>query len=151
MASKKTVIALAVVTVLAVSAVMAQATGHGPWSGRRAHRLVFLATYLDMSDAQKARAKSIMEASHTATQPLVTQLMQGHQSMVAAVKANKPQADLKQIADAQASLISQVVVQKAMAAEQVWVLLTPDQQAKAEKLHNHFLQRFQQHIGNQQF
>lgn len=151
MSSKKTVIALAVLGVLAVGTVMAQVTGHGPWSGRRAHRLEFLATYLDMTDAQKAQAKAIIQVSHTATQPLVKQLMQGHQAMVAAVKANKPQADLKQIADAQASLISQLVVQKALAAEQVWALLTPDQQAKAEKLHNHFLQIFQERFGNQQF
>lgn len=146
---KKTAIALTVAGVLAAGAVWAQATGHGPFAGRRAHRLELLATYLDMTDAQRTQAKAIMDASRTATQPLMQQLAQGHQAMAAAVKANKPQADLKTIADGQASLVSQVAVQKALAVEQIWALLTPDQQAKADKLHQFFVQKFQDRMGGE--
>jgi Spy/CpxP family protein refolding chaperone len=149
MTLKKTLIALGLVTIVAVGGVMAQATGKAPWQGHRAHRFEFVATYLDLTDAQKTQAKAIMQASHQATKPLAQQLLQGHQAMVEAVKANKSQADLTVIANAQAAIGSQIVVQKALAAEQFWALLTPDQQAKAEKLHDRFLKMFQDRIGNQ--
>lgn len=144
MTVKKTLVALTLVAVLGVGAYAAtQVTGHRPWAGHRARRMEFLATYLDLTDAQRTQAKAIVQEARTNNQPLLDQLKQGRQDMMAAIKANKPESDLKMIADSQASVQSQLKVQRALAAEKLWALLTPDQQAKAEKLRNHFLNRLQ--------
>lgn len=144
MTAKTSLITLALVSALAIGGIAAQtAAGQGPRAGHRAKRLEFIAGYLDMTDAQKTQAKAILQDSRTASQPLFAQLKQGRQAMTAAIKANKPEADLKAIADAQAPLISQLAVQKALTREKLWALLTPDQQAKAEKLHNSFMKMFE--------
>jgi Spy/CpxP family protein refolding chaperone len=147
MTVKKTLIALALVSTLAIGGIAATqtATGHAMWAGHRAKRMAFIASYLDMTDAQKTQAKTILQDSRTASQPLFAQLRQGHQAMIAAIKANKPEADLKAIADSQAPLVSQLAVQKALTGEKLWALLTPDQQAKAEKLHSSFMKSFEGH------
>jgi Spy/CpxP family protein refolding chaperone len=147
MTVKKTLIALALASTLAIGGIAATqaANGHGMWAGRHGRRLAFIASYLDMTDAQKAQAKTILQDSRTAGQPLFSQLKQGRQAMIAAIKANKPEADLKAIADAQAPVMSQLAVQKALTGEKLWALLTPDQQAKAEKLHSSFMKSFEGH------
>ena len=79
--------------------------GHGP---RGKHIAEFIAAYLDLTEAQKAQAAAIFQASRTANEPLATQLKQLHANVTAAVKAGKPESEIRQLAATSGPLVGQV-------------------------------------------
>ena len=121
---------------LAAGALLAQAP---PARGQRGeHVKQFLADQLGLTDAQKAQAKEIFSAAREQAKPLVDQLRQGHEAMTAAIKANKPDSDLDQLAQQQGALMGQLSAIHAKAFAKFYATLTPEQQAKADKLHDQF-------------
>jgi periplasmic protein CpxP/Spy len=132
----------AVVLTGALAATLAIAQSGRPGAGGRGHFQQLIATALDLTDAQKAQAKTIFEAARTQAQPLTQQLKQGHQSMAAAVKANDA-AQIQSLATAQGSLMGQVAAIHGKAMAQFYQILTPDQKAKADTLHS----QMAQHLG----
>ena len=104
-------------------------------ASRPQRRLDFLASKLDLTDAQKQSAQSIFAQLREAAKPVIEQLKQGHQAMATAIKAGKSEAELTQIATQQGALVGQLSAIHAKAFSQLYAQLTPDQRAKADQLH----------------
>ncbi len=146
------VIAVAVLLIASVGAfaargALAQAGPRGGHHGMFGPRLGMLATVLDLTDAQKAEAKTILDNARQASQPYVTQLREGHQQMEQAVKSGAGAQQLQQIADNQGATIAKVIGIHASAFSQFYALLTPEQKAKADKLHGQFKDRMGERFG----
>jgi Spy/CpxP family protein refolding chaperone len=132
----------------ALAATLAWAQAKGPMMGHGAGLGQFLSTALDLTDAQKAQAKTIFEAARTQSQPLADQLKQGHQAMAAAVKANDA-AQIQSLSASQGTLMGQLAAIHGKAMAQFYQILTPDQKAKADTLHSQMMERWQEHRAQQ--
>ncbi len=106
--------------------------------GNPGKRLEMLAGYLDLTDAQREKAKVLARQAMDTARPVLDQLKQQHEAMRAAVQANKPEAEITQLATTQGALVGQLIGIHAKAMAQFYSLLTPEQQQKADKLHDHF-------------
>jgi Spy/CpxP family protein refolding chaperone len=102
-----------------------------------------IAQQLNLTDAQKAQAKSIFQQSREQTKPVRDQLKTNRQALAAAVKANDT-GQIQQLSQQEGSLLSQLVAARAEARAQFYQILTPDQKAKADQMAAHFKARMQQ-------
>ena len=75
-------------------------------------------------------------------EPIVVQLKQGHESMAAAIKANKSDAEINDIAGKQGALIGQLAAIHSKAMAKFYAQLTPEQKNKADAIHDHIKARF---------
>ena len=121
----------AVAGALAAGLLLAQVPGFH--RGERMKQL--LATQLELTDAQKIQAKTIFETARQQAEPVVQQLKQGHEAVAAAVKANKSDQEIQQLANAQGALAGQLGGIHAKAMAKFYATLTPEQKDKADKLH----------------
>jgi hypothetical protein len=108
--------------------------------------LQFVATYLNLNDAQKQTVQAVLQNAKAQAEPIAAQLKTGHEEMSAAIKAGKSDAELTQIATAQGNLMGQLAAIHAKAMSKVYAQLTPDQKVKAEQLIEHFQGAMQQHF-----
>jgi Spy/CpxP family protein refolding chaperone len=113
-------------------------------ASRPQRRVDFLASKLDLTDAQKQSAQTIFAQSREAAKPVIEQLKQGHEAMAAAIKAGKSETELTQIATQQGALVGQLSAIHAKAYAQLYAQLSPDQRAKADQLHQG-MNRFGRH------
>jgi Spy/CpxP family protein refolding chaperone len=147
MLSRKRLIQLGVVGVIGTGLLLAQRGGFGGIGRGHEGMREFLATYLDLTDAQKAQGKAIFENSRTAAQPVVEKLKAGHEEMAAAVKSGASDAELQAIANRQGALVGQMIGIHSQSMSKFYALLTPEQKEKADKLHDLMKERFQGRIG----
>jgi len=134
MLTRKRLLLIAAAALAGAGLVAAQGLRRG-FGGGPAHRLQMLATVLDLTETQKEQAKAIFEAARQQAEPAVAQLRQGHEAMEAAVKAGRSDAELQQIADRQGAWMGQVAGAYAKGFAKFYAILTPEQKAKADKLH----------------
>jgi Spy/CpxP family protein refolding chaperone len=146
MTLKKTVFGLVAASVITTGVLFAQ--GFGPRAGHMDKKLEFAASYLDLTESQKQQAKQIVSDAMQSATPVLTELKSGHESMVSAVKAAKPDSELQRIAAAQGQLVGQLSFIHSKAWAQFWTILTPAQKAKAETLHDLIRDRMQARIGH---
>ena len=133
------ILSLAAALVLAAGAVFAQAPGMHPPAAPRGERLrQFLATQLELTEEQKAQAKSIFGAARESALPIAQQLRQDHQAMRDAIKAGKSDAELDKLAGDAGALVGQLAAIHAKAFARFYALLTPEQKQKADQLHGLF-------------
>ncbi len=123
-----------------------QSWGGPPMAGRF---LQHMADVLDLTDAQQAQIKQMWTAEQPAIRPLLQQLADGHQQMVAATKGGKfDQAQVQAIANQQAQTIAQLIVEKQKLQAKVYTLLNADQQAKLERLQQRHMARMQKWLDH---
>ena len=105
------------------------------WHGRHG-RMAYMARELNLTDAQKAQIKQIFQANKANGLPLMQQMAANKKAMLeATANGNYDQAKIQQIANQQAQLMSQLIVQKQAIRHQIYTqVLTQDQRAKAEEL-----------------
>lgn len=108
----------------------AKEQGFGPQ-----RRFEFLASRLNLTDAQKASAQSIFDQSREAAKPVREQLWQGYEALAAAIKAGKSDAELTELSDRQSSLVARLTAIRAKAFSRVYTQLTDEQKEKAEQMH----------------
>jgi protein CpxP len=149
---KKVTIAIIAVIVLAVGAifVVAQKSGKhgGDGFGRGAHRgSGMMLRGLDLTDEQKAQVKQIMEASKTKVQPVFEGLKANHQKLQD-LTANGAfdEAQVTAVANEQAALSAQLIVERERTKSQVFALLTDAQKAKAAEMRDKMKERFNDHF-----
>ena len=119
--------------------------GGPPMAGRF---LQHMADVLDLTDAQQAQVKSMWQAEQPNIMPLVQQLANAHQQMVAVTAGGKfDQAQVQTIANQQAQTIAQLIVEKQKLQSQVYSILTPDQQAKFAHLQQRHMDRMQKWLN----
>ena len=109
----------------------------GPWAHER------MMNQLNLTAAQKAQAKTIFETARQNAKPLRDQLMQNHQSLWAAVKANDT-AQIQKLSTEQGNLHGQLAANRSLAMAQFYQILTPEQRAKADQMHQNMQTRMQE-------
>jgi Spy/CpxP family protein refolding chaperone len=116
---------------------------HRGWGGRRG---MFMARYLDLTDAQKTQIKSLWQQERTTIQPLMQQLAAGRKQMLAATaKGNFDQAKVQSIATQQAQTLAQLMVARQQLQTKIYnTVLTPEQRAKVDQIREKQLSRLDQ-------
>jgi periplasmic protein CpxP/Spy len=117
------------------------AGGHGPGMG-------FALRELNLTDAQKAQVKTIMQANHASMKTLFQQMEQNRAALLA-VTANGAYdaAKIQALAAQQAQLTAAMVVNHEAVQHQIYTqVLTSDQQGKAEQLRAQAINRINQHL-----
>jgi Spy/CpxP family protein refolding chaperone len=100
---------------------------------RHGHRGAFLSSYLNLTPAQQAQAKSNFESARQSGHAVRQQLKQTRQSFQAAVQANNA-AQIQQLAANEGSEMGQLAAIRGTAMASVYQMLTPDQQQKLAQL-----------------
>ena len=133
---KKFTIGFLVFALVALGTVfaIAQKGGDGDWKGKRGGHhhggFGFMAEKLNLTDAQKAQVKEIMEASRAKMQPLREAGKANHQKMEAATANGQfDEAAVSAIAQEQATIGAQMIVEKARVKSQIFQILTAEQKS----------------------
>lgn len=102
------------------------------------HMLRFYTRALDLTDAQQAQVKQILDKESPTIQPLCEQMKQGHEQMRQLEQsATFDEGKVRALASQQSELMTELTVQKARTKNELYQLLTPDQKAKMSKLAEH--------------
>jgi len=97
------------------------------------HMLEFFADYLNLSDAQLAQAKAILQKEHAMLKPLLDQLHQAHQQLRQYEQGAYDEAKVRALAAQESQAQIELTVQKTRIHSELFQLLTPDQQAKMKE------------------
>jgi protein CpxP len=121
---------LMLISLFAIAAVAKQGPGHhGPHGGGPLHAL-------GLTDAQKEQAKAIHEAERAKIEPYLKQLEEARTALKeATAKGQFDETKVRAIAATQSAAQIELTVSRARTEAAVYKILTPEQQAKVEKLH----------------
>ena len=135
-------------TAVISSAQQNDASGAQAWSGHRHGHMGFMAKQLNLTDAQKAQIKTIMQSQRTTMRPLMQQMTQNREAMLTATSGGAfDQAKVQAIATQQAQLMSQMTVLKEQLRSQIYnTVLTTDQKAKADQMRQNQLTRMNERL-----
>jgi len=145
---------LAVMAAIGVSQTVKRAhmRGEGMFGGPEfgGHMLGYLARKLDLTDAQQAQVKEIMAKEKPTFQPLMLQMAQNHQQMRQLVMSSGfDEAKVRELASQQTQTMTELTVQRARVASELFQVLTPDQKTKLTAIINQHEQRFMNHMQGQ--
>ncbi len=96
-------------------------------------RVNHLATVLNLTDAQKAKATTIFTDAHTASQSVRTSMQSAHQSLADAIKKNDA-GTIDSVAMTIGNATGQLTAIQAKADAAFYAILTADQQAKFDQM-----------------
>jgi protein CpxP len=114
------------------------------------HMLQRMTEYLNLTDAQQAQMKEILAKEKPAMKTSEQQIAQGHQQMLQLVTSgNFDETKAREIASQQAGTMTEMEVQKARVASEMFQVLTPDQKTKAIQFLNDMQKRRTQHQQGQ--
>jgi Spy/CpxP family protein refolding chaperone len=100
---------------------------------------------LNLTDSQKQQAKAIFQQTRETTKPIADQLKQNHEALTAAIKANNV-AQIDSLSAQQGTLRGQLLAARSEGRAKFYALLTPDQKAKADQMHQQFKQRMEERM-----
>jgi protein CpxP len=144
---------VAVVSVMALvlcgAAMAAYAQGPGPGAmgdhgwGRPGHGMGFMARELNLTDAQKAQVKTIMQANHANMKAVMQQMAENRKALLAATANGAyDAAKIQALANQQAQLTAAMIVNREAVKHQIYTqVLSSEQQAKAEQLRTQEINR----------
>jgi protein CpxP len=144
---KKLFIVIAIVLAAAAGLTVSVAAQgpHGRFGHHEGWMLRHMTRELNLTEAQQTQIKGILAAEKSKIQPLTKQL---HDNRLAAsnnVTADFNEAQVRAQANQQAQIMSDLLVERARTRSQIYAVLTPEQQAKAQQLMQQRQQRRQQH------
>ena len=119
--------------------------GHHGYS-MQGHRMGFLAKQLNLTDDQKAQMKAIMQKEHPGMKPLFQQEHQIDQQLRAFVEGPYDEGKVRSLATQKAQLAVERTVAETRIHNQMYQVLTADQQAKLKELEANHEARMQQHM-----
>ncbi len=125
-----------------------QTSGAAAWSGHRHGHMGYLAKQLNLTDAQKAQIKTMMQAQRATLRPLMQQMAQNRLAVLnATANGAFDQAKMTTLANQRAQIMAQLEVQKASLHSQIYnQVLTADQKAKADQLRQNQIARINQRL-----
>jgi len=118
----------------------------GPAFGMRGPMMGFFAKYLDLSDAQRAQMKTIMGKEHAALKPQMLQLHQMQQQLKQYEEGTYDEAKVQALVAQQSQTLVQLRVQETRIHNELFQVLTPDQQSKMKEFEANREARMQQHM-----
>jgi len=119
------------------------------WGGHRhGGHMAYMAKALNLTDAQKGQIKSIMQANRASNRPLMQQMAQNRVAMLTATSGGAfDQAKVTALANQQAQLMAQRMVQKESIEHQIYTqVLTPEQRATADQIRQKQITRINEHL-----
>jgi Spy/CpxP family protein refolding chaperone len=141
--------ALAVIfaSVIARSQTADAAPMHGhEFGGHMDHMMEFFADYLNLSDAQQAQMKTILQKERPTIKPLKQQLHQTEQQLRQYELGAFDEAKVRALATQQAQTMVELTVQKTRIHNELFQVLTADQQAKMKEFEARHEARMQKHM-----
>ena len=106
---------------------------------------------LDLTDEQKAQVKTVTEASREKTKSLHEQLKASREQLdQATANGAFDEAQVTALAQAQAALHAQMIVEKERVKSQIFALLTDEQKAKASEMREKMKERFKNRLNKRQ-
>jgi periplasmic protein CpxP/Spy len=114
--------------------------------GHEGHMMGFFAKYLDLTDAQRTQMKAVMHKEHATMKPLMQQVHQLDQQLRQYVEGTYDDAKVQALVSQQAQSLVQMKVQETRIHNELYQLLTPDQQTKMKDFEAQHEQRMQKHM-----
>ena len=122
-------------TVLAVGHGFQGPRGHGGGPGH-GDMLEHMARELSLTDAQKQQVKAIMESVESSADGIHAKLGEVHKQLEAATANGQfDEAQVRTLANQQAQLEADMLVEHLRAKSKVYSILTAEQRVKAEEMH----------------
>ena len=147
----KLMVVASVMALLLCSASMiafAQGPEGGPHHGFGGSGMGMALHELNLTDAQKAQVKTIMQANHASMKTVMQQMEQNRAAMLAATANGAYDATkIQTLANQQAQLQAVMTVNREAVQHQIYTqVLTSDQQAKAEQLRTQAIAHINEHL-----
>jgi Spy/CpxP family protein refolding chaperone len=120
---------------------------HGHGFGMQGHGMGFFAKSLNLTDEQKAQMKTVMQKEHPAMQPLFQQERQIDQQLRTYVTGTYDEAKVRALATQKAQIDVERTVAQTRVHNQLYQLLTADQQAKLKTMEANHEARMQKHMN----
>ena len=118
----------------------------GMGMGMEGHRMGFFAKQLNLTDDQKTQMKTIMQKEHPTMKPLFQQQQQIDQQLRQFVEGPFDQAKVQALATQKAQIQAQLTVAETRIHNQLYQLLTPDQQSQLKQMQAKHEARMQKHM-----
>jgi len=122
------------------------AHGHGHGFGMEGHQLQFYAKQLGITDTQKAQMKEVLQKEDATMKPLMQQMHLMDQQLKQYVEGTYDEGKVQAAVAAQAQTLVQMKVQETRIHNELYQMLTSDQQAKLKELEANRAARRQQHM-----
>lgn len=100
---------------------------HGPM-GR------YFAKYLNLTDDQRTQMKAVMQKEHATMKPLMQQMHSLQQQLKQYEEGRFDQAKVQALVSAQAQTLVQLKVEATRVGNELYQVLTPDQQSKMKEM-----------------
>lgn len=115
--------------------------GHG--CGPGGHMLAFFTKYLDLTDAQQAQVKQILQKDQPTMQPLVEDLKQGRQQLRQLEEEDAfDEGKVRALVAQHSQNLTELIVQKARIESEMLQVLSPEQKAKFKQFMDRRAERF---------
>ncbi|MFZ0309163.1 MAG: Spy/CpxP family protein refolding chaperone [Candidatus Sulfotelmatobacter sp.] len=114
--------------------------------GMEGHMMGFFAKYLDLSDTQREQMKAVMQKERPTLQPLMQQLHQMESQLKQYEEGTYDEAKVQPLVAQQAQTMVQLKVQETRIHNELFQLLTADQQAEMKEFEANREARMQQHM-----
>lgn len=124
----------------------AAAPMHGHEFGMHGHGMGFFAKQLNLTDEQKTQMKAVMQKEHPAMKPLFQQQHQIDQQLRQYVEGTFDQAKVQALAAQKAQIQAQMTVAETRIHNELYQLLTPDQQSQLKQMQANREARMQKHM-----
>ncbi len=120
---------------------------HGHEFGLGGPMMGHLAKELNITDEQKTQMKAVLQKEHPAMKPLMEQQHQLDLQLRQYVEGTFDQAKVQALATQKAQLQAQITVQETRIHNELYQLLTPDQQTQLKQLEATHEARMQQRMN----
>jgi periplasmic protein CpxP/Spy len=114
--------------------------------GMDGHMMGFFADYLNLSDAQEAQMKSIMQKEHATMKPFMELLRQTRQELHQYEEGTFDAGKVRALAAQESQAQIELTVAHTRLHNELFQVLTPDQQAKMKEFEARREARMQQHM-----
>jgi Spy/CpxP family protein refolding chaperone len=121
---------------------------HGHEFGMGGHMMEFMAKKLNLTDEQKTQMKAVFEKERPTIKPLMLQEHQIDLQLRQYVEGAFDQAKVQALAAQKAQIQAQLTVQETRIHNELYQLLTPDQQSQVKQMEAHHEARMQQHLNS---
>jgi protein CpxP len=150
--SRFLIAALAVLMGAAIARSQTADTPPPPPAHPHAHRMggpgmEFFSRKLNLTDDQKTQMKAVMEKAHPTMKPLMQQQHQIDLQLRQYVQGTFDQAKVQALANQKAQIQAQLTVAETQVHNQMYQLLTPEQQSQLKEMEANHEARMQQHMN----
>lgn len=119
---------------------------HGHGFGMAEHMMGFFADYLNLSDAQQAQMKGIMQKEHANLKPLIEEMRQTRQQLHQYEEGTFDEASVRKLATQKAQTQIELTVAETRIHSELFQVLTADQQAKMKEFEARRAARMEKHM-----